>query len=100
MRKSPEDACVEYAIAAELVRVYTRIIRANRCTVADSPSERSFTEGSMTPCHSDVGIDADEWCEACLKSHDAVAARRLARKRLGAAKRSVEAVGKRLNRVV
>lgn len=96
-RKTPEDVCVEYAICVELVRAQTRIVRANHCTVADRPSERSFTEGSMTPCYDDVGIDREEWCNACVVRHDAVEDRNALRKRLRVAKRSIEAVGKRLN---
>jgi len=96
-RKSPEDVCIEYAIAAEAVREQTRIIRANRCTTADRPSERSYTEGSMTPCLDDEGLDRDDWCEACKVREIAIAARKSARQRLKNAKRSVEVVGKRLN---
>lgn len=97
-QRTPEEACIAYAKAVDEVRSQTRIIRANRCTVADRPSERSYTEGSMTPCRGDVGIDHDEWCDACKTASDAVRTRQSARKRLVAAKRAVEAIGKRLSK--
>lgn len=51
----------------------------------------------MTPCFDDEGLDRDEWCEACKVREIAVAARKPARQRIKTAKRSIEAVGKRLN---
>lgn len=97
-RKSAEEVCIELSLAAEAVRQQTRIMRANRCTIADRPSERSFTEGSMTPCTNDVGLEEEEWCDACHVRNKAVKDRQASRKHLGAAKRSVEAVGKRLQK--
>jgi hypothetical protein len=97
MKRTAEEVCIEYARAAEAVREQTRIILNNRCTVADSPSERSYTEGTMTPCWQDIGLeDREDWCEECVAKDAAKTLRAQLRKRLRAAKRSVEAVGKRL----
>lgn len=97
-RKSAEEVCIEYAIVAEAVREQTRIVLNNRCTETNRPSERSFTEGSMTPCRLDEGLDREDWCGACHAKNDALLARKDFHKRLRNAKRSVEAVGKRLQK--
>lgn len=94
MPRTAEDACVEYAIVAGLVRAQTRIIRENRCTEA-SGSDDPF-DGGIAPCFK-ASDDPSEWCTACKTSAGAVDARRQARKRLGVAKRHVEVAGKRLN---
>lgn len=97
--RTPEEVCVGYAISVECVRDQTRIILNNPCTVADRPSERSYTEGTMTPCLLDEGQDREDWCAACIAKDAAKTLRKDLRKRLRAVKRSVEAVGKRLQAV-
>lgn len=97
--RTPEEVCIEYALAVECVRDQTRIILNNRCTVADRPSERSYTEGTMTPCLLDDGQEREDWCAACIAKDEAKTLRKDFRKRLAVAKRRIEAVGKRLQAV-
>jgi len=116
MKRSPEDVCRDYARAVEAVRIYTRVIRENPCTEA---SEGEFIDGApglggfAPDCLSEFfsapkGPDGefpryrefhDMMCDACKARLDAINLRRAARIHLGAAKRSVEAIGKRLRKV-
>jgi hypothetical protein len=117
-RRSPEDVCIEYAIAAAHVRELTRKIVPGECTnMASTESLPTWGEppAPHEPCISrlfslkpEYGRDResyleaseeiqDEMCDRCRESLKAVRERKIARVRLGAAKRSVEAIGKRLN---
>lgn len=107
-RRTAEDVCVEYAIAVAAVREQTRIMAAHRCTEG---SRKNFNETGETECLDDFfaapkGPDGefpryrefhDRMCDNCKRRLQALDDRRQARIRLGAAKRAVEAVGKRLN---
>ncbi len=108
MKRTAEESCIEYAIAVEAVRKYTRIMRANPCTEG---SRGNFIETGEVECLDEFfgapkGPDGefpryqefhDRMCDACKARLDAINLRHAARVHLGAAKRSVEAVGKRLN---
>jgi hypothetical protein len=113
-KRTPEDVCIEYAIAAEAVRKYTRLMRANPCTEA---SEGEFITGApglggfVSDCLSEFFAAPkgpggefprykefhDLMCDGCKARLDAINLRSAARVHLGAAKRRVEAIGKRLN---
>jgi hypothetical protein len=113
MRRTPEEVCVEYAIAAAAVREYHGVMKNNFCQVVydENGIGRPGFRGDGEDCLSqywariqtDNGtisapeIEYDEMCDNCKKREQAYRDRGEARKRLGAAKRSVEAVGKRLN---
>jgi hypothetical protein len=108
-KRTAEQVCIEYAIAVEAVREQTRIMRDNRC-----PNESAnFTEHGMnvdgeSSCLDDLfeimkegaeeDSDYEEMCPACKIRFHALQKRRAARKRLGAAKRAVESIGKRENK--
>lgn len=108
-------ACMEYAIAVDAVRAQTRIMMANRCEEA-SKEERDSSSGRIVSAevpscmsrHWEIDITKygerpmlafEDMCEPCQVRLQAYEARKEAKKRLGAAKRSVEAVGKRLIKV-
>lgn len=125
MRKSPEDACVEYAIAVAEVRRLTRKIGDAQCIhlkgwsagfdnleesdwdalAAYPPSPETCLhkrfnmptgpEGEIH--HTTVAAIHAAMCSGCSEAFEYVQTRRTARRRVGGAKRSVEAVGKRLN---
>lgn len=118
-RKSAEEVCIEYAIAAVAVRDITRKITPGECALLVAEEAIPWhmrDEKPAVPCISkllslkpEVGHNygayleesqeiEDEMCERCQESLKAVRDRKLLRKRLGAAKRSVEAVGKRLQK--
>lgn len=120
-QRSPENACVEYAIAVAEVRRCNAVMSAeqNLCDVISlfresgaeqlngthSPSsclddlfERHDPEMESRECFEESQAELREtMCDGCKERLAAVEARKDARKRLGAAKRSVEAVGKRMN---
>jgi hypothetical protein len=112
-KRSAEEVCVEYAIAAESVREQTRIMRNNR-REEESKGERGAygcVEGAQESCLSEHwSIEAtpygerpsrafEDMCELCQIRLKAFETRRECKRRLGAAKRAVEAIGKRLQAV-
>lgn len=119
-KRTPEDACVEYAKVVALMRAETAKIKPWECARVAVPEVNAAWPGPTTPidpCISTLFKKAGpfttfgaqeehrEWqeefegemCDRCTVSLKAVRARKALRQRLGAAKRSVEAVGKRLN---
>lgn len=110
-KRTAEDVCVEYALAVKAVRNQTWIIRNWPCTEGN----RKYTsETGEEPCLDkhfrietyQAGDDRpterpemawEEMCENCQIRLKAIKNRRIARKLLGAVKRSIEVVGKRLN---
>lgn len=117
-RKTAEDACIDYAIWVADVRRLTKIIRENTCEVVgdkfaqaaldlhepNDPVPESclsqhwqITNGGPPSYYEIPLLPFDEMCAQCKTAWHAITDRREARKRLGAAKRSVEAIGKRLN---
>jgi hypothetical protein len=103
-KRTSEEACIEYAIAAGHVRMLTVLLGNSPCTFDDSQTNECLSLYWITRGQDDNGvalpdpqIEYDDMCEACKSRERAIRERRDARKRLGAAKRSVEAVGKRLN---
>lgn len=126
MRRSPEDVCVQYAVAVAAVRQLTKVIgdRLNQCEIAaqacgeldaavqSRPSIQAMLKPpDMEDCltkHWQIAIGPApnyreepylayvDMCDACQLRCDRIAERKIARKRLGAAKRAVEAVGKRV----
>lgn len=118
--RTAEQVCIAYAEAVAEVRRLTNIIRPSECTTMASAEFRAGWPGPSTPvepCISRLfslkptpGEDNDyyrneadeiesEMCERCTESLKACRERKDARKVLGAAKRAVEAVGKRLKGV-
>jgi hypothetical protein len=117
-RRTPEEVCTAYAKAVAEVRRLTNIISPGECTKMASSEFQAGWPGPSTPiepCISQLfslkpspGEDNDyyreeadeiesEMCDRCVESLKAVRERKEARKFLGAAKRAVEAIGKRLN---
>jgi hypothetical protein len=115
-KRSAEEVCIEYAVATRIVRELSAKVRPGECTSMASAEFRPGWPGPSTPiepCISRLfslkptpGEDYDyyleeaeeiesEMCERCVESLKAVRERKEARKRLGAAKRAVEAIGKR-----
>lgn len=118
MKRTPEQVCIEYAIAVRIVRELTRKIVPGECIFQAAVESHPWCPGATTPidpCISrlfslkpedgrnrEAYLEAsdeieEEMCDRCKVSLQAVRDRKDARKRLGAAKRSVEAMGKRLN---
>jgi hypothetical protein len=110
-RRTAEDACIDYAIAAEYVRSQTQILRDFPCSEAsrqythETGEEECLTQHWRTETYQ-AGDDrpmerpelaAEDMCENCQARLKAYGERRNGRKRLGAIKRSIEAIGKRLN---
>lgn len=119
-KRTPEDACVEYAIAAAEVRQLTKVIGdpLNRCLRVLAWEAEGIESMCIVPQPEECltvhwrivlerGGDGEareapempyvDMCDSCQLRHSRVRERRTARQRLGVAKRSVEAVGKRLN---
>jgi len=123
---TPEMACMNYAYAVLAVRTQTRIMRENPCEITSSieaeyraalesrPSNAGILvhpEGQREDCIAlhwqvDTGpalnfvetphMAFEDMCASCMVRYQAIMQRKEARKRLGAAKRSIEVVGKRL----
>ena len=103
-KRSAEEVCIAYATAVATVRSLTTDMQTNLCT--NSPD--GYTGSCLSAYFSnlkesgqnDTDQEAlDEWetmCDACKKRHGAFLNRRDARMKLGAAKRAVESVGRRL----
>lgn len=116
--RNPEQVCIAYAEASESVRIFTRTLNGNRCE-GESKGEigmSGYREGAEESCLSkhwsivvvnaghgnpkeEPGMAYEDMCDACKTRLQAFNDRRQARKVLGAAKRAVEAVGKRLKAV-
>jgi hypothetical protein len=119
-RKSAEEVCIEYARVVAAMREQTAIIKPWECervTVSGwHPS--GIPDPPCDPCISTLLKKAGpftsfgareeylEWqeefkgemCDRCTRSLKAIEERKGMRQRLGAAKRGVEAVGKRLQK--
>lgn len=110
-KRTASEACIEYAIAAQAVREQTRIMGNNRC-VEESAEEIEHAAGRLVSpavpsCltqhweivvgkyREEPALALEDMCEKCQIRLEAFEARKVAKKRLGAAKRSVEAIGKR-----
>jgi hypothetical protein len=110
-RRTPEEVCIEYAIAAEAVRAQTWILRNFPCTEAsrhythETGEEECLTQHWRTETYQSGDdrpterpeLAAEDMCENCQTRLRAFKDRREARKRLGSVKRSIETIGKRLN---
>jgi hypothetical protein len=109
-RRTAEEVCIAYAVAVERVRFHTRIMHNHPCTEG---RRKNFNETGETECldqhfaievydggHGNPkerpSLAEEDMCDNCRTRLQALNERKDARKRLGAAKRSVEAVGKRL----
>lgn len=112
-RRTAEEVCIAYAQAAQVVRELTKKIAPTECAFL------AANDAYTVPCisqlfsvtHEADGYGGDlyegkcedieaEMCDRCLESLKAVRDRKKARIRLGAAKRAVEAIGKRLDMAV
>jgi hypothetical protein len=107
MRITPEQACANYAADHQAVKEWTAIMKANPCTQWEQ-NRREIGAGvkDSSECISlhwtDYGVSGpmmneEEMCSGCRASMAAYFSRKIARKRLGASKRTILAVGKRLN---
>ena len=107
-RRTAEEVCIEYHLAAAEIRRISAVIKAQVCQRdrdyqealktnprADFPKQPCLSEYFALPRMDDG--DFEGFCEYCQIAYDAVQERKRARQRLGAAKRAVGAVGKRLN---
>lgn len=118
LKRTPEEVCIAYAAAAKAVRDITKRISPCECipVVAHDAQPWNGQNEDVRPCisqlfsvtHEADGYGGDlyegkcedieaEMCDRCLESLKAVRDRKKARIRLGAAKRAVEAIGKRLS---
>lgn len=110
LKRTAEEVCIEYALAVAEVRFQTCLLRDHRCTEG---SRKNFNETGERECldrHFEIeiydsghgnpkerpGLAAVEMCDNCQTRLQAIRDRKDVRKRLGAAKRAVEAIGKRL----
>lgn len=108
-KRTPEQVCIEYAIANNEVRRISKAIGSYQCLVeaefcagpqfGDIPDTclKQFYTTHVEGYETFPDMEEEEMCEACKSKHALVMERKDARKRLGAAKRSVQAMGKRLN---
>lgn len=115
-KRTAPEACIEYALAVAAVREQTRILRDTKCEIEEAAERADWSEnypGSEgTPScldnyfHAPKGPDAEfpraqefyeKMCAPCKVKLRAVENRKDAKRRLGAAKRSVESVGKRID---
>jgi hypothetical protein len=115
-RRTADEACIEYHLAATEIRRISAVIKAQVCQrwrdyeevrktnpFTDPPNENCIGEYFKLPrleddhgnLHLDDG-DFEGFCEYCQIAYDAVQERKAARPRLVAAKRAVGAVGRRL----
>jgi len=119
-RRTPEDVCIEYAIAVMAIRAQTCILASFPCGEGytraidisvdetdgyfEPPDEscmdkhfriETYQAGDDRPTERPE-LAAEDMCENCQKRLQAINDRKDARKRLGAIKRSIEVVGKRL----
>lgn len=117
--RTPEQVCIAYAEAVAEVRRLTDIIRPSECTTMASSELCAGWPGPSTPIdpcivtlfnikrdgeteesyQESIAEADDNLCDRCRESLNAVEDRKEFRRRLGAAKRAVEAVGKRLKAV-
>lgn len=113
-KRTAEEVCIEYAISVEAVREQTRIMAANRC-IEESAEEVEHTTGRLvspavvscltrhweivvTKYREEPALALEDMCDKCQTRLEAFEVRAAAKKRLGAAKRAVEAIGKRINK--
>lgn len=110
-RRTAEDVCIEYAIAVAAVREQTAIVHKHSCTEGNRQYTAETGEEECLDRHFRIEVyqagddrpmerpelAAEDMCENCQIRLKALDTRRGYRKRLGAAKRAVEIVGKRLN---
>jgi hypothetical protein len=117
-RRTAEEVCIEYHLAAAEIQRISAVIKAQVCqrdrdfeaTRDSRPSNyidqkppcltEYFTLPRLEDDHGNLHLDDGDFegfCEYCQIAYDAVQERKRARPRLGAAKRAVGAVGKRLN---
>lgn len=108
--RSAEDVCVEYAIAAAEVRRAQVEISKHPCNLVDDWRDGIMVDDCLDKHFRVETVEegpgriverpelaAEDMCESCQKRLQFLDERRDARRRLGAAKRSVEVVGRRLN---
>lgn len=107
-RRTPEEACVKYAIANAEVRRISKAIGSYQCLVeaefcagpqfGDAPETclKQFYTTHVEGYETFPDMEEEEMCDACKSKHALVLERKDARQRFGKAKRLVTAVGKRL----
>lgn len=125
LKRTAQDVCIAYADAVAEVRRLTRKIGTCDCirVAAWNKLWADWTEDQNLPCEPQPstclyvlwnlpqGPEGEvhpqrieeahaEMCGPCSEAYEYIQARKLARRAVGAAKRSVEAMGKRLKVVV
>jgi hypothetical protein len=116
-KRTPEDVCIEYAQITAQMQEHSAKIKPWDCKRAAKSEFRPGWPGNTTPIEPCISIlfqkrDADtqgeqqhrdwqdeyegEMCDTCKESLKHIRARRELRLKLGIAKRSVIAIGKRL----
>jgi hypothetical protein len=95
-KRTPEEVCIEYAIAMEVARTARWILSTVPCEFEEAPDPETGYDGEPA-CTRPYANNDDGMCDNCEK-HRMPALRDLqeARKRAYRARRSIEAVGKRL----
>jgi hypothetical protein len=113
-KRTPSEVCIEFALAHSAVTDQTRILRETICEIAE-PGEAADWSGNypgsagVPSCLDNFfgapkGPDGefprwqefyDKMCGPCKVKLAAVEARKDAKRRFGAAKRAVDAIGKR-----
>lgn len=111
-KRTPEDACIEYAIANAEVRRISNAIGEHQCLVVkDFCAGQQFGELPETclkqfyTTHVEgyetfPDMEEEEMCDECKAAHALVLQRKDARQRFGKAKLAVTVVGKRLNKEI
>ena len=101
-----EQACINYAVAAEAVKLLSQSLRTGTCervgehlaAVVAGMSGEPSPEECLHDFFTD-DLEREDMCSECERKLGLVRQRKDARLRLGQAKRAVFTVGKRLNRV-
>jgi hypothetical protein len=100
--RTPEDVCVEYAIARSEILRLTKIVCANRCSEEEKLDDWRVSRGES--CLRNLWYElaegrsgySVELCQECQNAQAAITERKVWRKKLGIVKRAINSVGKRL----
>ena len=101
-----EQACINYAVAAEAVKLLSQSLRTGICERVGEHLAAVVAGMRIDNCPEEClhdffvdDLESEDMCSECERKLELVRQRKDARLRLGQAKRAVFTVGKRLNRV-
>ena len=112
MKITAEQACANYAADHDAVKQWTAIMKANPCTQWEENRKNKgegnkgssecislhwTSESYQYPPYKRPTLAEEDMCEGCKATLSAYFSRKIARQRFGAAKRTILAIGKRLN---